>query len=315
MKLKKRLVIKIIKLSLKMLLILAVFGIFYASGKAVIENKNINKEIEDFKNRAVFVSEENYIYRPGVIQKRRYYEVSRETSYELADTRNVFTHENKKVLGQKGDIFVAQESPFPAIFGVHHFITYYTGGHAAIHDGINGFIEATGFPEGDDTALKIILHRGQNPHNFNVTAKNTQFNYWLEPQFRNEDSIEYPRYGTYYRNKFIVLRVKNITEEQIDQAVDYAMDKVNVGLYNFLFMIDMKYKFYCTDLVSRAYQEALVEPQRRSDYSRSLNDDGFVTSVNDLILSKETYIVSYVEVIDHVFHIYYLKDSINEGSE
>jgi hypothetical protein len=105
-----------------------------------------------------------------------------------------------------------------------------------------------------------------------------------------------------------MLRVKDITNDQIDQAVSYAADKADKALYNFLFFLDLKYKFYCTDLVSRAYQDALIPIEKQRDYSRALNDDGFITSVNDLVLSKYTYITAYVEIIDNITHIYYLKD-------
>jgi hypothetical protein len=70
----------------------------------------------------------------------------------------------------------------------------------------------------------------------------------------------------------------------------------------------MENRYYCTDLVSRAYQSVMVEKDKQRHYSRALNDDGFITSVNDLILSKETYITSYFEVIDEVAHVYYLAD-------
>jgi hypothetical protein len=70
----------------------------------------------------------------------------------------------------------------------------------------------------------------------------------------------------------------------------------------------MSYKYYCTDLVSRAYQHALVDEKDQRNYSRALNDDGFITSVNDIILSRETYIAFYVEIRDDIVHIYYLED-------
>ncbi len=69
----------------------------------------------------------------------------------------------------------------------------------------------------------------------------------------------------------------------------------------------MENRYYCTDLVSRAYQDVMVEEDEQRECSRNLNDDGFITSVNDLILSKETYMTSYFEVIDEVAHVYYRK--------
>ncbi|MFA5526370.1 MAG: YiiX/YebB-like N1pC/P60 family cysteine hydrolase, partial [Acholeplasmataceae bacterium] len=143
---------------------------------------------------------------------------------------------------------------------------------------------------------------------YSATVSNSYTNYWMNPVYRSESDPEFPYYGTRYRNEFIGIRVKGITLEQIDGAVDYAQDKVGKNLYNFLFFLDMKYKYYCTDLVSRAYQSVMVEEDKQRSYSRALNDDRFITSVNDIILSDETYIIFYVEVIDDIWHIYYLED-------
>ena len=53
----------------------------------------------------------------------------------------------------------------------------------------------------------------------------------------------------------------------------------------------------------------LVEESKQRLYSKSLNDDRFITSVNDLVLSDETYITFfYVEVVDKIWNIYYLED-------
>jgi hypothetical protein len=297
-----------IKRTLKLFLILALMGAVYSLGKAANENTRVNKDIEDFKSRAVFVGEFEIEYRLGVYQTRRYYEVPRETSYEVNDQRSVWSDPSQKLLGKKGDIFATYPSPFPHIPGVHQFITFYFGGHAAIHNGNGGFIEATGFPEGDETVWDIITHDGSKPHDYSVTVHNGQTNYWLNPVFRTESDEAYPYYGSNYRKSFIVLRVKDVTSNQIDQAVSFAADKADKALYNFLFFLDLKYKFYCTDLVSRAYQDALIPVEKQRDYSRALNDDGFITSVNDLVLSKYTYITAYVEIIDDITHIYYLKD-------
>lgn len=298
----------VIKRTLKIFLILALMGAIYSLGKAATENTLVYNEIKDFKRRAEFVAEVEFEYRAGVFQTRRYYEVSRETSYELNDNRSVWSEPNQVLLGKKGDIFATHPSPFPHIPGIHQFITFYFGGHAAIHNGNNGFVEATGFPEGDETVWDIITHDGSKPHDYSVTVHNGQTNYWLNPLFRHEDDEAVPYYGYNYRKSFIMLRVKDITQDQIDTAVDFAVDKADRALYNFLFFLDMKYKFYCTDLVSRAYQAALIPVEKQRDYSRALNDDGFITSVNDIVLSKYTYITAYVEIIDDITHIYYLKD-------
>lgn len=154
----------------------------------------------------------------------------------------------------------------------------------------------------------IISHPGNEPHNYSVVVAETRTNYWLNPVYRSEGDPEYPYFGPNYRKDFVGLRVKDITSEQIDGAVDFANDKVGKSLYNFLFFLDMDYKFYCTDLVSRAYQDVMVEDSRQRNYSRALNDDRFITSVNDMILSDETYIIFYVENKDGITHIYHLAD-------
>ncbi|MFU8792542.1 MAG: hypothetical protein ACNA7K_00805 [Acholeplasmataceae bacterium] len=303
-KLKKINLIKTLKRTIFVLFLAAVFSL----GFTVYENIRANQAINAFKARAVFEAEVQFESRPGQFQTRRYYSVPRETSYELADERSVF-NTDRQYLGQKGDIFVTQDSPFPHVFGIHQFISYYYGGHAALHDGQNRFIEALGFPDEDESLLEIMLIRGDEPHTYSTTVGRNSTNYWLLVNYRGESSPEYPYYGGYYRPDFVGLRVKNITEEQIDGAVDYAYDKYeNKAIYNFLFFLNMKYKYYCTDLVSRAYQSVMVPENKQHVYSRALNDDRFITSVNDMILSRETYIAFYVEIIEDVLHIYYLED-------
>ena len=84
----------------------------------------------------------------------------------------------------------------------------------------------------------------------------------------------------------------------------------------------MRRKYYCTDFVSRVYEEAYYsavlgdDNYRSTGYAKKLNDDGFITSVNDLILSNDTYIHFYVEINEEIYdgnktivqNIYYLED-------
>ncbi|PKK97648.1 MAG: hypothetical protein CVV58_00155 [Tenericutes bacterium HGW-Tenericutes-3] len=308
-RIKRKKNIKIIVIRVIIFMLLIIPGLFiYGFGVALVENTKVNQAIEEFKSRANGIYTEEVLDFGGTLQTRRYYEVSRETSYELNDTRSVFYDDNRIYLGQKGDIFLAHESPFPNVPVIHQFISYYFGGHAAINNGENRFIEATGFPEDDESLLEIILQPGDEPNDYSTTMSLSSTNYWLNPRYRKETDEEYPYFGSNYRNNFAGLRVKDITSEQIDGAVDFAASKVNVSLYNFTFFLDLEYKYYCTDLVSRAYQDVMVEPEDQRNYSRALNDDRFITSVNDLILSKETYLIFYVENIDNITNIYYLED-------
>lgn len=292
---------------IKVIIVLLIAWGMYTLGVAISENVQVNQTVKQFKARAQGVYTEEIVTIHGVEQVRRYYEVPRET-YELEDTRSVFQDDTKLELGQKGDIFVSQDSPFPDVFFIHQFISYYFGGHAAIHDGEGGFIEAVGFPDSDESLWDIMTHPGDEPHNYSTVMKYNPNNYWLYPDYRDPSDDEYPYYGANYRKDFIGLRVKNITSEQIDGAVDFAMDKVDRSLYNFWFFLDMDYKYYCTDLVSRAYQDVMIEPSKQKNYSKALNDDGFITSVNDMVLSDDTYIIFYVEIKDGITHIYHLAD-------
>ncbi|BCR36873.1 YiiX/YebB-like N1pC/P60 family cysteine hydrolase [Mariniplasma anaerobium] len=304
---KKKKKIRVITFVKGFILLLIGAGIFTV-GKAVTKDILVRNEINDFKDRAVFEYEEDFAYQTGVIQTRRYYKVPRETLYETSDTRSVFNDDSRKYLGQAGDIFLSQRSPFVGEFFVDPFISYYFGGHAAIKTENNQFIEAVGFPDDDESIMDIIRHPGDEPHDFSVTINRTSSNYWLYPYYRSEGTVEYPYFGSYYRDKFIGVRVKDVDSEQIQGAIDFADDKVDVNLYNFLFFLDMSYKYYCTDLVSRAYQDVMVEPEEQTNYAKALNDDGFITSVNDIVLSRETYMIFYVEIIDEIVNIYYLED-------
>jgi hypothetical protein len=86
----------------------------------------------------------------------------------------------------------------------------------------------------------------------------------MNPRYRPENAPEVPYFGRGYRKDFVGLRVKNATPEQIDGVVEFGMEKVDVSLYNFLFFMDMKYKYYCTDFVSRAWQHVLVEEDQQT---------------------------------------------------
>lgn len=309
---RKKRVWRIVLRFFKVIILAILFGAIYSVGVTIHENIKTSNDIQAFKDRAVFDYEETIDYN-GILQTRRYYEVPRETLYETEDARSVFYDETRKELGQKGDIFTTQQSPFPMIPAFHLFMTSYYGGHAAINNGENKFFEATGFPDDDESLLDIMRHPGNEPHDFSVIAALNPRNHWLRPGYRSKSDPSYFAYGQYYRKEFIGLRVKQITDEQLDDVVAFSQDIVaKKTIYNFLFFLDMEYKYYCTDLVSRAYQHVLVPEEEQRQYARALNDDGFITSVNDLILSDDTYIAFYVEIIDDIVHIYHLEDVVSD---
>lgn len=302
---------------LKVILILILGGIVYSFAFSTYENIKVNQQLNDFKSRAIesemYEKEMDYTHLSTNKQHiRRYWPVPRETSHE-EDGKNVFKDSTRNTIGKKGDIFVTRQSPFPSIPVLHQFMTYYYGGHAAIYDGTY-FLEATGYPDDLNEFVKIVTNKGDDPdHGLSTTANRKSFQYWTTPAADN------PYQDIYYRETFVGLRIKDIDDELIDGMVDSANEKIdNNRLYNFLFFLNMKYKYYCTDLVSRSYEESYRRvkdnnPEYRSKgYAKNLNDDGFITSVNDLILSKETYIHLYFELEVYedkvIENFYYLKD-------
>ena len=296
---------KSLKTYFKVSTLVVITGLIYSLGGVIRLDAEAQNHIDTFIARATFEYEETRQLTYGE-EIRKYYSVSRET-VEKEDNRSVFTNTTRDTLGQTGDIFVTRQSPFPYIPIIHQWITFYFGGHAAILDENNRLYEATGLGGSDTSMFEVMFHPGDKPHDLGVTTAYSN-NYWLNPYRRTENDRSYPYYGRYNRNEFMTLRVKNTTEDIRAGAVEFAK-RTYTGqrLYNYTFFLDMKYKFYCTDLISRAYQDVLVPKEEQQVYAEALNDR-FITSVNDLINANETYISSYVRIEDNVVHIYYLED-------
>ena len=308
-----------------------IFGIVYSFFFTTYENIKVSKTIKEFKNRSTF--EYEIPLKVGNVEYyRSYNKVTRETSAELNDTNNVFYDDEKLMLGIEGDIFVTGKSPFPELFGIHQFVSYYYGGHAAILTYENDkavFIESTGFPASGETIFDYIFHKGNKEHNLNSTIDKKAYNYWQTPS----SSGLHHYYDLFYRDKYIGLRPTNpfveeenskeLYEQYIETAIDRANEKYeDEALYNFLFFLNMRYKYYCTDLMSRVYEESYEavkngkDDYRSKGYGKKMNDDGFITSVNDLILSRDTFMTFYVEIKEEVRegtkvlveYVYYLED-------
>ncbi len=275
------------------------------------QNLNIQSLVHDFISRAEFEEEITVYFPNGTKEVRRYYRITPIKDYELFEQRSIFYEtKNDPFLGQAGDIFVTQESPFPETPVVHEMMTFFVGGHAALNNGENRLIEAVGFPQPNESIMDIIKDKSIGDHSFTVGVKVSSSNYWFQPDYRSSNEVGFSRYGNYYRQKFLILRVKYADQEMIDETLSYANHHAqNRSLYNFLFVFDTKNKFYCTDLISRSYRSGYH--QSEGVYNRRfLNDNGFVTTVNDLILSRDTYIAAYIINENGIRNIYYL-DYIN----
>ena len=151
------------------------------------------------------------------------------------------------------------------------FVEFYFGGHAAIVNGYN-VIETTGLNE--DMSTNVVI-RGDND--------------WLYP------------YNT-KRAEFIALKVKNASETDRIKAYENAESKLGEP-YNYSFIFNTKKSHYCTDLVSKSYYQVSEE--------YDLNEDEIAVTVQDLIVSSNTYIFLYKnQNLDGTYNIYYLDDGI-----
>ncbi len=258
--------------------------------------------VNEFKSRAYDEYELNgFIYHP----------VKREHDYELADQRNVFSDTAKMRAGVEGDVLATQDSPFPYVPVIHEFVSFYFGGHAAIVSGPNKIIQSTGVPPNGyldfEHIGKVITHQGFDENNSLSVAVTETNNYWLQTM-RNSAHAEYPYYGEYYRNKIFTLRPKyedtSLINEDTTQLLDFGRSLVGRGLYNYLWVFDTEYKYYCSDLVSRAFENM----SQTNGRSYNLNQDGFITTINDIIISDDLYLTIFKETIDGIIHIYYLED-------
>jgi hypothetical protein len=281
--------------------LIVITGLIYSLGGVIRLDIEANQNINNFVARAETAP--NYTQTINGYTFN-YFPVSRET-FELKDQRNVFFDQDKTKIGQTGDIIVTQQSPFPNVPLVHEWITYYFGGHASLVNEENKLYEATGI--GSANIFEVMLFPGNKEHDFDISVTQSN-NYWLNTNRRTESNPAYPYYGSFNRNEFLSLRVKSLTNAQRLGAVEYARTLYEKkALYNYTFFLDVTYKYYCTDMISRAYQDVMVPTQRQRGYSQTLNDR-FITSVNDLINAEETYITSYVKIENNIVSIYYLED-------
>lgn len=280
------------KILLRVLILIAGFFIFL-TGQTVGEYILINKDIKAFMEKGVL---QESISTDTV----KYYKVSRETYYPDEYARDAFYQGNLNKPGAMGDIFVTQTSPLAMYPGVHQFVSFYFGGHAAYVDEDNLLFETIGIPNSDEKLLDVMFNGGRNTH-----VMDNVRNYWLSPNHRDETDPGFAAYGTYYRKEWIGLRVKGATLEDNQAVVDHLRSLAEQkAQYNFFFVLNTKNRYYCTDLVTRAIEKIDdIDGTQKFDF----NKDGFAVTINDMILSKDTYISFYVRTDKNdVKHVYYI---------
>ncbi|MCK9537350.1 MAG: hypothetical protein M0R05_07225 [Bacilli bacterium] len=188
-----------------------------------------------------------------------YYKVAKKHEYEDA-SRNVVDFD-RKWLGSKTDIFITSRNPMRDDPNFSWIVAplskYFYIGHATINV--------------TDSGSKVIEVFGNSSEpEDNVVAESN--NIWY---YSGEDTPN-----------IVGLRIKNTTEEQRNKIVDYAKSKLGY-LYNYSFLLNRNRSFYCTDLVSRAVASVGI----------NINYDHLATTGNDLIVSRNVYIIYYRELI------------------
>lgn len=263
MKIFKRVIIIIL------LVLFSMISIFIANG--FIEKASVDNMIKDFKDRGVFVE---------TIGDTNYYKV---LANDGEDGKNVFSIENgDNFIGTTGDIILTNRNPlrYSNTIIIKHLVGFFAKnmfiGHASLNVTDDGGV-----------LLEVTDHEVDGYSNIedNKGVKYSQ-NTWI-----TEDD------GSPY---IIGLRVKQIDDTIKANLVDFASN--NIGKpYNKLF-ITRKDRYYCTDLVSRAYLDSGIK----------INYDGFFTTGNDMIVSGETYIIfireKYIINDKEYYNIYYLQE-------
>lgn len=239
----------------RFLLVVLVGIMFYVVQNGCVENGKISSLLKDFMSNSTFEREYENI---------KYYKVSRETS----DNRNTF---NNGYLGSPGDILITKSSPFDVPI-ITPLCDFFFGGHSAIVSSSTKYNDGT-YGKIGDIVLETVGNSG------NLDGVREYRNFW----------------GTLYdKDTIIGLRIKSFTTEDYYDVLNYSNTKLGLD-YNYLFPIEFKDKFYCTDFVYRMFKIKNIK----------LND-GFITSTNDIILSSDVYIY-FFQYYDKngIKHVYY----------
>jgi len=266
-------------------------GLIYSICIAGFEHFAINSLVEDFISQAV-------LQESISTNTIKYYAIPTSNPDEL----EAFTNEQKTRIGQVGDIISLPGEPLPGIPLLSPFMGFQFGYHSAIFventPTNNTIVESSGIGVSGIDILKSIL---------------------VEDRFKNVDINNYPnKVSSYFFSQggssnprvseFYGLRVKGATLEDRQVAAQYAIETYEKkSLYNYLFYLNTKSKYYCSDLVSRSY-ESIKDHQGLNKYD--LNSDGFIVSNHDLVLANDTYLYMYFKIKNQIAHVYYLDKNI-----
>lgn len=278
---------------LKTAIILFIGFIIFLTGQTVAEHIKIRQKVRNFTKLGVLQEDIS-------TDKIKFYKVSRETYCPDEYYRDAFYNGELTEPGAEGDIFLSQQAPYPTLPGIYEFVSFYFGGHAAYVGPDNIIYDIAGYPTVGETLLGVYFKGGKE------TVVSGSYNYWLDPTYTNESEGNYRYFGSYYRKEFFGIRVKGVSEEEVAEVTKFMehLDEIKAQ-YNFQYIFNKKNRYYCTDMMERAYNSIT-----NSDGNRkyNLNNDWVAVTVNDLLLSKDIYFSFYVKTDENdVKHIYYVE--------
>lgn len=259
-----------------LLIILGLVLIFFTNG--FYEKALVNKKLEDFKSRAVFIGKDEL--RENVY----YYKVAKEYDYEDV-SRNTFDI-STRIIGSKTDIIITNRNPMRGVAILDPLVGFLSKNFFIGHATINS--------TDDGSKIIEVLGNASTPDNNKVVES---YNDWMIVEDSLKEKSESPI--------IVGLRIKNTTSSMRDEIIDYARMQIGKG-YNYSFVFNRHNTYYCTDLVSRSVKHAGI----------NINYDYFATTGNDMILSNNTYIFFLREtiIVDGVkiFNVYFLESELGE---
>ena len=265
---------KLIRVSFYFLItIISIFALLTST--VLVGGVEVNKEIEEFKNRGVYIGTYNIGF--GAQKVADFYEIKKQYDYEYSnrriysksscdDTSKRFTDIH---IGDVGDIYLASRDPLG---------TFYTAwGSKKIIIGHCGIV----YDEYAKYTYEIVGNQGKA----NNVAK-LYFNTWV----------------TSSGPSIAVLRTK---QEINKDAVREWLENHEGCPYNFIMLLKAKNKYYCSDLVSRCLEES---------NNVKVSSREVLVSGGNMLLNDNTYLIYYREQstknnVD--YNIYFLSDEEN----
>ena len=195
-----------------------------------------------------------------------YYKVSK--AYDYEDTNNIIREDNFKNVGTTGDIYITATN-FSTLLITKYICKRLRCGHS-------GLVYSP-----DATSLYEIVGNKSKEENVVKEYEND----WDELTSFNET---------------IILRVKNINAEDKERIKEH-LEKISGYKYNAFVLMHAKARYYCTDLVTRCYEDALS-----IDIGKGIISTGATMIEND-----NTYLIYYKREVnkeDTRYEVYFLGD-------